>query len=67
MERIKITVIATGFELKAHSAVQADKAQKPQLSAADFFSGAFNTPKKTEPAPQLPGFSNIESPDFLKK
>ena len=64
---VKITVIATGFELKAHSAVQADKAQKPQLSAADFFSGAFNTPKKSEPAPQLPGFSNIEIPDFLKK
>ena len=65
---VKITVIATGFELKAHSAIQAEKAQqKTQLSAADFFSGAFNSPKKSEPAPQLPGFSNIEIPDFLKK
>lgn len=64
---VKITVIATGFELKAHSAIQAEKAQKSQLSAADFFSGAFNTPKKVEPTSQLPGFSNIEIPDFLKK
>ncbi|MGN0018202.1 MAG: cell division protein FtsZ [Candidatus Gastranaerophilaceae bacterium] len=67
---VKITVIATGFELKAHSALQADKAtQRTQLSAADFFSGAFNTaPKKSEPSsPSLPGFSNIEIPDFLKK
>ena len=65
---IKITVIATGFELKSHSAIQAEKTQTKQLSAADFFSGAFNTPKKTEnPAPTLPGLSNIEIPDFLKK
>lgn len=66
---VKITVIATGFEMKSHSALQAEKSQaKPQLSAADFFSGAFNsTPKKSEPAPSLPGFSNIEIPDFLKK
>ncbi len=65
---IKITVIATGFELKSHSAIQAEKAQTKQLSAADFFSGAFNTPKKTETsAPTLPGLSNIEIPDFLKK
>ena len=66
---VKITVIATGFELKSHSAVQAEKTQaRQQLSAADFFSGAFNnTPKKSEPAPSLPGFSNIEIPDFLKK
>ena len=66
---VKITVIATGFEMKSHSALQAEKAQaKQQLSAADFFSGAFNTPKKTEPASSsLPGFTNIEIPDFLKK
>ena len=68
---IKITVIATGFELKSHSAVQAEKAQaKQQISAADFFSNAFTggTVKKSEPTqPSLPGFSNIEIPDFLKK
>ena len=68
---VKITVIATGFEMKSHSAVQAEKAQaKSQLSAADFFSGAFtgSVAKKAEPTPPtLPGFSNIEIPDFLKK
>ena len=66
---IKITVIATGFEMKAHNAIQAEKATK-QLSAADFFSGAFSAPKKSSPEPasnNLPGFSNIEIPDFLKK
>ncbi len=68
---VKITVIATGFEMKSHSAIQAEKNQvKQQLSAADFFSGAFagGATKKSEPAaPSLPGFSNIEIPDFLKK
>jgi len=69
---VKITVIATGFEMKSHSAVQAEKAQaKTQLSAADFFSGAFTggASKKTETSSSsaLPGFSNIEIPDFLKK
>ena len=69
---VKLTVIATGFEMKAHSAnsMHTEKATK-QLSAADFFSGAFNTPKKSTPEPaqsnSLPGFSNIEIPDFLKK
>ncbi|MBR2525855.1 cell division protein FtsZ [bacterium] len=68
---VKLTVIATGFEMKSHSAIQAEKAQaKTSLSAAEFFSGAFTggTTKKTEPTPpSLPGFSNIEIPDFLKK
>ena len=68
---VKITVIATGFELKPQSTVQADKTtQRTQLSAAEFFSGAFNnTQKKTneQTSPSLPGFSNIEIPDFLKK
>lgn len=68
---VKITVIATGFELKSHSAIQAEKAQaKTQLSAADFFSGAFSggaTKKVETTPPTLPGFSNIEIPDFLKK
>lgn len=66
---IKITVIATGFEMKAHNVLQ-EKAAPKSLSAADFFSGAFNTPKKSTPEPtsnNLPGFSNIEIPDFLKK
>ena len=67
---VKITVIATGFEMKAHSVVQAEKAQaKTQLSAADFFSGAFggSTKKVDTSASAMPGFSNIEIPDFLKK
>lgn len=67
---VKITVIATGFEMKSHSAVQADKFQAKQpLSATEFFSNAFSgTPKKTEStSSSLPGFTNIEIPDFLKK
>jgi cell division protein FtsZ len=68
---VKITVIATGFEMKSHSAVQANKLQAKQpLSAAEFFGNAFtNTTKKTETSSNsaLPGFTNIEIPDFLKK
>ena len=68
---VKITVIATGFEMKSHSAVQANKLQAKQpLSAAEFFGNAFtNTNKKTETSSNsaLPGFTNIEIPDFLKK
>lgn len=68
---VKITVIATGFELKTHNALQLERNQaKPQISAADFFSNAFTggAVKKSEPAQSaLPGFSNIEIPDFLKK
>ncbi len=67
---VKITVIATGFEMKSHSAVQANKLQAKQpLSAAEFFGNAFtNTTKKTETSSSaLPGFTNIEIPDFLKK
>ena len=68
---VKITVIATGFEMKSHSAIQAEKAPaKTPLIAADFF-GSFSggTSKKTETtSTALPGFStNIEIPDFLKK
>lgn len=64
---IQITVIATGFELRnpinlGEKTVEATKT----LSAADFFSGAFNQQKqvKTEISPS---FANIEIPDFLKK
>ncbi|MBQ3310826.1 cell division protein FtsZ [bacterium] len=69
---VKITVIATGFELKPQTSVQADRAnQRTQLSAEDFFQRAFNsTPKNTQDTnngPSLPGFANIEIPDFLKK
>ena len=69
---VKITVIATGFEMKTHSAIQAEKAQAKPLSAADFFSGAFNNAnKKSEPvqtSSRMPNFNTtIEIPDFLKK
>ena len=70
---IQITVIATGFELKnnaqpsmfgASSSTSSTDA-KPQMNAADFFSGAFNT--QTKSVLSNNNFTNIEIPDFLKK
>lgn len=62
---IQITVIATGFELRNQAPVSANAADNKTLSAADFFSGAFNQKKAT---PEItPSFTNIEIPDFLKK
>ena len=64
---VQITVIATGFDLKANI-VQEKAAASKSLSAADFFSGAFNAPKKTAQTQETtPSFGNIEIPDFLKK
>ncbi len=62
---IQITVIATGFELRNQINNTQDATATKTLSAADFFSGAFNQKQaKTEISPS---FSNIEIPDFLKK
>jgi len=61
---IQITVIATGFELRNQSPIK-EQADNKNLSAADFFSGAFNQKKATNEI--SPSFSNIEIPDFLKK
>ncbi len=65
---VQITVIATGFDLKANI-VQEKAAAAKSLSAADFFSGAFNAPKKAAQTQSetAPSFGNIEIPDFLKK
>lgn len=67
---IQITVIATGFELR--NQVMTDKAEAARtLSAADFFSGAFNQQKPQQQPPSRtelsPSFPAIEIPDFLKK
>ena len=71
---IQITVIATGFELKnnaqpsmfgASSSNNSSTDAKPQMNAADFFSGAFNT--QTKSVLSNNNFTNIEIPDFLKK
>jgi len=71
---IQITVIATGFELKNNNSVQmfgsslsnsTDAESKPQMSASDFFSGAFNT--QTKSVLSNNNFTNIEIPDFLKR
>ena len=64
---VQITVIATGFELKANSTPERASDSK-SLSAADFFSNAFNAPKKNSNVSETaPSFGNIEIPDFLKK
>ena len=67
---IQITVIATGFELRAQKPVyeRATEEKMPSsINPADFFAG-FNretaAPKATD---TLPSFTNIEIPDFLKK
>ena len=63
---IQITVIATGFELKSNNNMP-ERSDSKSLSAADFFSGAFNAPKKSTVSEATPSFGNIEIPDFLKK
>lgn len=64
---VQITVIATGFELKTNSTPERASDSK-SLSAADFFSNAFNAPKKNSNVSETaPSFGNIEIPDFLKK
>ena len=63
---IQITVIATGFELRNQTPVSVtNAADTKSLSAADFFSGAFNQKKVSSDF--NPGLSQIEIPDFLKK
>jgi cell division protein FtsZ len=82
---IQITVIATGFELKNNvspslfgststpsmfdSAASQSQPEKPQLNAADFFSGAFNNQSKSVLSNNNNNnnFTNIEIPDFLKR
>lgn len=67
---IQITVIATGFEMKAQ--LPQEKTEVKQLNASDFFAGTFNssvgTPVRRSSMPDVsPSFTNIEIPDFLKK
>lgn len=72
---IQITVIATGFELKSNATAPlfgtssttpaSGTPATPQINAADFFSGAFNT--QTKSILSNNNFTNIEIPDFLKR
>lgn len=63
---IQITVIATGFELKSQVRVE-EKVENRSISAAEFFSGAFNNQQQQpKPAP-MSSFSDIQIPDFLRK
>ena len=61
---IQITVIATGFELKSQMPIE-EKVENRSLSAAEFFSGAFNAQQPK--APTMSSFSDIQIPDFLRK
>ena len=66
---IQITVIATGFELKSQNTIE-ERVEGRSISAAEFFSGAFNnnsTASTQNKMPQMPSFSDIQIPDFLKK
>ena len=65
---IQITVIATGFELKAQKPTFERAAEdRPSINPADFFAG-FNRDNSAPKAnDMLPSFTNIEIPDFLKK
>ena len=66
---IQITVIATGFELKSQSTIE-ERVEGRSISAAEFFSTAFNNNNNSSQAPkmpQMPTFSDIQIPDFLKK
>ena len=65
---VQITVIATGFELKANATPERTTTASKSLSASDFFSNAFNAPKKNATTSETaPSFGNIEIPDFLRK
>jgi len=64
---IQITVIATGFELKSQNSIE-ERVEGRSISAAEFFSGAFNNNAASQSKmPQMPSFSDIQIPDFLKK
>ncbi len=63
---IQITVIATGFELKSQMPIE-EKVENRSISAAEFFSGAFNNVQQPK-APMMPnGITDIQIPDFLRK
>lgn len=62
---IQITVIATGFELKSQMPIE-EKVENRSISAAEFFSGAFNNQQQPK-APTMSNFSDIQIPDFLRK
>ncbi len=65
---IQITVIATGFELKSQNTIE-ERVENRSISAAEFFSGAFNNNNSSQAPkmPSMPSFSDIQIPDFLKK
>ena len=58
---IQITVIATGFEMKGVESAPKKEAIK-SLSAADFFSGSFNTGSSLNAAPTPAAAGNIQQP-----
>ena len=62
---IQITVIATGFELRSQMPIE-EKVESRSISAAEFFSGAFNSTAAPK-APTMSSFSEIQIPDFLRK
>ena len=62
---IQITVIATGFELRSQMPIE-EKVENRSISAAEFFSGAFNSTAAPK-APTMTNFSEIQIPDFLRK
>ena len=62
---IQITVIATGFELRSQMPIE-EKVESRSISAAEFFSGAFNNTSAPK-APTMTNFSEIQIPDFLRK
>jgi len=62
---IAITVIATGFELRAKMPIE-EKVENRSMSAVEFFSGAFNNTAAPK-APTMSSFSEIQLPEFLRK
>ncbi len=63
---IQITVIATGFELRSQMPIE-EKVESRSISAAEFFSGAFNNTSAPK-APTMANFSTeIQLPEFLRK
>ena len=68
---VQITVIATGFDLKANILHEKTAPVSKSLSASEFFSGAFGGGKKTQTSTSgsdvTTNYGNLDIPDFLKK
>ena len=63
---IQITVIATGFELKAQMPIE-EKVEQRSINSTDFFANAFNNSQQSPSIPSIKNITEIQIPPFLRK